>query len=64
MAIAEFLMPDQEIERLIFSCADHNAIERAAVASGMTTMFDAGLSAALEGKTTVEEVVRSIRSEA
>ena len=64
MAIAEFLVPDQEIERLIFSRADHNAIERAAVAGGMTTMFDAGLDAALAGDTTIEEVVRSIRSEA
>jgi general secretion pathway protein E len=64
MAIAEFLVPDDEVERLIFSRADHNAIERAAVAGGMITMFDAGLDAALAGETTVEEVVRSIRSEA
>jgi general secretion pathway protein E len=64
MAIAEFLVPDEEIERLIFSRADHNVIERAAVAGGMTTMFDAGLDAALAGDTTIEEVVRSIRAEA
>ncbi|MGB8841658.1 MAG: type II secretion system ATPase GspE [Aliidongia sp.] len=64
MAIAEFLVPDEEVERLIFSRADHNVIERAAVANGMVTMFDAGLDAALAGETTVEEVVRSIRSEA
>jgi general secretion pathway protein E len=64
MAIAEFLVPDEEIERLIFSRADHNVIERAAVAGGMTTMFDAGLDAALGGDTTIEEVVRSIRAEA
>jgi general secretion pathway protein E len=64
MAIAEFLVPDDEVERLIFSRADHNQIERAAVAGGMITMFDAGLDAALAGETTVEEVVRSIRSEA
>jgi general secretion pathway protein E len=64
MAIAEFLVPDDEVERLIFSRADHNAIERAAVAGGMISMFDAGLDAALAGETTVEEVVRSIRSEA
>jgi general secretion pathway protein E len=64
MAIAEFLVPDEEIERLIFSRADHNTVERAAVIGGMITMFDAGLDAALAGQTTVEEVVRSIRSEA
>ena len=63
-AIAEFLLPQGEIERLIFAHADHNAIERAAVEAGMVTMFDAGLDAALAGTTTVEEVVRSIRTEA
>ena len=36
-----------EIERLIFSRADHATIERAAIAGGMKTMFDAGLAAAL-----------------
>jgi general secretion pathway protein E len=63
-AIAEFLVPDPEIERLVFARADHVQIERAAVAAGMTTMFDAGLKAALAGTTTIEEVVRSIRAEA
>ena len=55
---------DAEIERLIFSGADHGSIERAAVAGGMVTMFDAGLAAAIEGITTIEDVVRSIRTEA
>ncbi len=64
LAIAEFLEPDAAIERLVFSHADHSEIERAAVAAGMKTMFDAGLEAALEGITTVEEMVRSIRAEA
>ncbi len=62
-AIAEFLTPSAEVERLVFSRADHTAIERAAVAGGMTTMFRAGLVAALEGVTTIEEVIRSIRAE-
>ncbi len=64
LAIAEFLAPNAEIERLIFARAEHTEIERAAVASGMVTMFDAGLDAALAGTTTIEEVVRSIRAEA
>ena len=64
LAIAEFLVPDETIERLIFSRADHADIERAAVAAGMTTMFQAGLDAALAGVTTIEEVVRSIRADA
>ena len=63
-AIAEFLQPDAEIERLIFTRADGAEIERAAVAAGMATMFDTGVEAALDGTTTVEEVVRSIRAEA
>ncbi len=63
-AIAEFLLPNADIERLIFARAEHTEIERAAVAAGMVTMFDAGLDAALAGTTTVEEVVRSIRAEA
>ena len=62
-AIAEFLEMGPEIERLIFSRADHGTIERAAVAAGMETMFDAGLAAALAGKTTIEEVTRSIRAD-
>jgi general secretion pathway protein E len=63
-AIAEFLQPNADIEHLIFSKADQNEIERAAVAAGMVTMFNAGLDAALAGTTTIEEVVRSIRAEA
>ena len=63
-AISEFLVPDANVERLIFAHADQNEIERAAVAGGMRTMFDAGMDAALAGTTTIEEVVRSIRAEA
>ncbi len=63
MAIAEFLVPDEAIERLIFGRADHLAIERAAVEAGMVPMFDAGLIASLDGSTTIEEVVHSIRTE-
>jgi general secretion pathway protein E len=62
LAIAEFLQPDANIEHLIFAHAEHSEIEKAAVATGMQTMFDAGINAALEGVTTVEEVMRSIRA--
>ncbi|PKU22599.1 type II secretion system ATPase GspE [Telmatospirillum siberiense] len=61
MAIAEFLLLDEPVERLIFERADHTAIEQAAIALGMRPMFDAGLAAALAGETTIEEVTRSIR---
>src|SRR5882724_4606747 len=63
-AIAELLVPTRAIDRLIFDGADDTAIERAAVAEGMRPIFDNGLLAVLEGDTTIEEVVRCIRSEA
>jgi general secretion pathway protein E len=63
-AIAELLVPNRSIDRLIFEGADDAAIERAAVEQGMRPIFDNGLLAVLEGDTTIEEVVRCIRSEA
>jgi general secretion pathway protein E len=63
-AIAELLVPNRAIDRLIFDGADDAAIERTAVEQGMRPIFDSGLLAVLEGDTTIEEVVRCIRSEA
>jgi general secretion pathway protein E len=63
-AIAELLVPTRAVDRLIFEGADDAAIERAAVGDGMRPIFDSGLLAVLEGDTTIEEVVRCIRSEA
>jgi general secretion pathway protein E len=62
-AIAEFLTPDAEIERLLFAKADQGAIERAAVAAGMKTMLQTGMEAVSCGKTTVEEILRAVRAE-
>jgi general secretion pathway protein E len=63
-AIAELLVPSRAIDRLIFDGADDSTIERAAIADGMRSIFDSGLLAVLDGDTTIEEVVRCIRSEA
>jgi general secretion pathway protein E len=63
-AIGELLLPSAGVDRLIFERADDMTIERAAIAHGMRPLFDSGLIAVLEGDTTIEEVVRSIRSEA
>ena len=63
-AIAELLVPNRAIDKLIFDGADDSAIERSAVEGGMRPIFDSGLLAVLEGDTTIEEVVRCIRSEA
>jgi general secretion pathway protein E len=62
-AIAELLLPNPEISRLMFARADQGAIDRAAVAGGMRPLFEAGLLAVLDGDTTIEEVVRCIQSE-
>jgi general secretion pathway protein E len=62
-AIAELLLPSREIDRLMFERADQGTIEHAAVTGGMRPIFDAGLLAIIEGDTTIEEVVRCIRSE-
>ena len=59
-AIAEFLTPTAEIERLFFSGADQLVIERAAVAGGMKTMRQAGMEAVARGDTTVEEILRAV----
>ncbi|MGA8381744.1 MAG: ATPase, T2SS/T4P/T4SS family [Stellaceae bacterium] len=63
-AIAELLIPNRAIDKLIFDGADDGAIEHSAVEGGMRPIFDSGLLAVLEGDTTIEEVVRCIRSEA
>jgi general secretion pathway protein E len=63
-AIAELLVPNRAIDRLIFDGADDAAIERIAVEEGMRPIFDSGMLAVLDGDTTIEEVVRTIRSEA
>jgi general secretion pathway protein E len=62
-AIGEFLPIDPETERMIFTRADAAEIERVATQAGMVTMFEAGIQAALDGVTTIAEVMRSIRSE-
>jgi general secretion pathway protein E len=62
-AIAEFLTPDAEIERLLFTRADQSAIERAAVAAGMKTMLQNGMAAVARGETTIEEILRAVRAE-
>jgi general secretion pathway protein E len=63
-ALAELLLPSPEVDRLLFARADQTEIERAAIAKGMRPIFEAGLLAVIEGDTTIEEVIRCIRSEA
>ena len=62
-AIAEFLVPNAEIERLLFARADHVDIDRAAVAAGMKTMLQTGMEAVARGETSIEEILRAVRAE-
>ncbi len=62
VAVAEFLSPGPKIEQLILARADQTQIEEAGIAAGMQPLFKAGLDLALDGGTTIEEVMRSIRA--
>jgi general secretion pathway protein E len=56
--IFELLTVDNEIRHLLTSGADSVTIKEAAVAKGMTTLFDDGLSKVKAGITTLSEVMR------
>jgi type IV pilus assembly protein PilB len=58
MGIFEILVVDQKIQDLILSKASMSEIRQAAVAAGMKTLKDDGLLKVLEGKTTIDEVMR------
>src|SRR5712691_2676196 len=64
LAIGELLVPSAAIDQLIFGRADHAAIERAAIEDGMQPILDSGLLAIIDGETTLEEVLRSVHSDA
>jgi general secretion pathway protein E len=57
-AIMEFLAMSDPIRRLVLRHADASEIQQAAIAAGMQTMYKDGLSKALQGITTIEEVLR------
>ncbi|MEM8712960.1 MAG: ATPase, T2SS/T4P/T4SS family [Planctomycetota bacterium] len=54
----EIMSVDDEIRRLIEGQASIEDIRKAALAGGMKTLREAGLKAAAEGRTTIEEVLR------
>ncbi len=59
--ICEILQVDDEIQRLIAKEAPKEKIEEIAVKKGFSTMFEDGITKALEGSTTVDEVFRVTR---
>ena len=56
--IMELLCLTESIRRLILSHADSTKIQQAAIDSSMLTMKDDGIKKALQGITTIEEVIR------
>jgi general secretion pathway protein E len=63
IAVAELLVPDETIHRLILGRAGHADIQSAACTTGMQTMYANGLRQVTAGITSLGEVLRSVRFE-
>jgi general secretion pathway protein E len=63
IAVAELIVPDENIHRLILSRASHTEIEKAACAMGTQTMYENGLRQVLAGTTSLGEILRTVRLE-
>ena len=59
-ALAELLPMTEEIERVIIEGGSVEDIHKVAVAQGMSTLRQSGLRKAIEGETTLEEVLRVV----
>jgi general secretion pathway protein E len=59
--IAELLLIDAGIHRMILERSSDVEIERAARASGMSTMYESGMAKVWRGETTIEEVLQVTR---
>ena len=57
--IAELMVVDAEIQRLVLSAAADTELERAARARGMDTMYETGMLKVWRGETTLEEVLKA-----
>jgi general secretion pathway protein E len=57
-AIIEFLVMTDDIRRLVLKHADAGQLQQAAIDLGMRTMYQDGLLKAIQGVTTIEEVLR------
>ena len=58
--MAELLPMTEEIERAIIEGGSVEEIHRIAVGQGMCTLRQSGLRKAIEGETTLEEVLRVV----
>lgn len=59
-ALVELLMVTEEVERMIIEGGSADDIHRLAVEQGMVTLRQSGVRRALEGETTLEEVLRVV----
>ena len=59
-ALAELMPMSEEIERMIIEGGSVDEIHRLAVSQGMVTLRRSGLRKAIEGETTLEEVLRVV----
>lgn len=62
--IYEFLVINEEIQRLILEKADSNTIRQKAIAFGMKTLWEDGWMKVEQGVTTVEDLLRVTKEEA
>ncbi|MBV8536579.1 MAG: Flp pilus assembly complex ATPase component TadA, partial [Alphaproteobacteria bacterium] len=61
IAVIEVLVVSDAIRRLVLNHAEAREIQRVAIEEGMRTMYQDGLLKALDGVTTIEEVLRVTR---
>jgi general secretion pathway protein E len=59
--ISELLVMNDAVRQRVLETSPEAGIEDAAVAAGMTTVFEDGLNKALRGETTIDEVLRVTR---
>jgi general secretion pathway protein E len=58
LVIAEVLLMTDQLRKAVLTHATASEIARIAIAEGMATMYEDGLRKALDGRTTIEEVLR------
>ena len=59
--MVELLVVDDAIRRLILRRAEAKELQRAALEGGMVSMYEDAMRKALDGVTTIEEVLRVTR---
>ena len=60
MPVLEVLRVGREIDELIAKRASYNDIEMVAIANGFKTLADAAVEHVLEGRSSLEEAIRSV----